>query len=176
VFVELWLRFEPQIRSTRFAMNFLFIIATNERKFCFCVKLFDHFLTEYSSVYAKICRASSQNLLGFFHKISTRNSFGNFLETSYTLRRSSFQIYQIFPYFQQFYYEFILCWKVLKTLTQVLSYVICIHSRRHVQKENTKKYIRKKSLDVLFLEKQVFQFWFPSVRDLLRLIWYDPDP
>jgi len=53
-----------------------FIQHCNEsKKFCFCVKLFDHFLTEYSSFLAEICRALSQNKLGFFHKISTRNSF-----------------------------------------------------------------------------------------------------
>jgi len=50
VCIDLWPRFEPQIHSTRFAMNFLFINATIERKVCFCVKLFYHFLTEYSSV------------------------------------------------------------------------------------------------------------------------------
>ena len=46
VCIELWLRFEPQIRSTRFAIIFLFIIATTERKVRFCVKLVDHFLTK----------------------------------------------------------------------------------------------------------------------------------
>ena len=75
VCIELWLRFQPQIRSTKFAMNFLFIIVTNERKFRFCVKLFDHFLTGYSFFWAEICRASSQILLVFFHKISSRNYF-----------------------------------------------------------------------------------------------------
>jgi len=52
VCIEMWLRFEPQIRSTKFAMNFLFIIATTERKVCFYVKPFDHFLTEYLFVLA----------------------------------------------------------------------------------------------------------------------------
>jgi len=46
-----------------------------ERNFLFHLKLFDHFLTEYSSVWAEICRISSHILLGFFHKISTRNYF-----------------------------------------------------------------------------------------------------
>jgi len=46
VCIEMWLIFESQIRSTRFAMNFLFIIATTEMKVRFCEKLFDHFLTE----------------------------------------------------------------------------------------------------------------------------------
>jgi len=39
--IEFWLRFEPQIRPTRFSMNFLFITARVERKVCLCVKLFD---------------------------------------------------------------------------------------------------------------------------------------
>jgi len=56
-------------------MNFLFIIVTIERKVRFCVKLFDHFLTEYSSILAQICRILFQILWGFFHKISTINCF-----------------------------------------------------------------------------------------------------
>jgi len=71
----LWLRFEPQMRSTRIAINFLFIFATNERKVLFHVKLFDHFLIEYLPVWAEIYRIFSQVLLASFHKISTRNSF-----------------------------------------------------------------------------------------------------
>jgi len=56
-------------------MNFLFNISPTERKVRFCVKLFGHFLTESSSVWVELCLFSSQILLGFFHKISTRNSF-----------------------------------------------------------------------------------------------------
>ena len=102
VCIELWLRFEPQIRSTIFAMNFLFIIATTYRKVRFCVKLFDHFLTEYSSVLAEIFRVSFQILLGFFHKISTRNSFWKMFQ------------------------------KILALQGAPLSYVVCIQLRRHV--------------------------------------------
>jgi len=50
--------------------------------------------------------------------------------------------------------------KFSKTLTQVLSYVVCFHSRRHVQKENTEKDIRKKSKDVLCLRKTSFPVLF----------------
>ena len=41
--IEFWLRFEPQTRPTRFAINFLFITARAERKVRPCVKLFDFF-------------------------------------------------------------------------------------------------------------------------------------
>ncbi len=40
---EFWLRFKPQIPPTRFAINFLFIIAKAERKVRLCVKLFEFF-------------------------------------------------------------------------------------------------------------------------------------
>ena len=70
--------FLAQICSTRFAMNFLFIIATTERKVRFCVKLFDHFLTDYSSFWAEITLVSSQIHLGLFHKISARKYFWKF--------------------------------------------------------------------------------------------------
>jgi len=43
VSTEFWLRFEPQIRPTRLAINFLFITAWAERKVRLCVKLFDFF-------------------------------------------------------------------------------------------------------------------------------------
>jgi len=43
VSIEFWLRLEPQIRSTRFALNFLFITATAEKKICLCMKLLDFF-------------------------------------------------------------------------------------------------------------------------------------
>jgi len=45
VCTELWLKFEPQVLSTRFAINFLFIDVRTERKVRFYVKLFDSFLT-----------------------------------------------------------------------------------------------------------------------------------
>ena len=43
VCTEFWLRFEPQILPTRFAINILFISATAGRKLRLCVKLFDFF-------------------------------------------------------------------------------------------------------------------------------------
>jgi len=41
VSVEFWLRFEPQIRPTRFAINFLFVTGRDERNVHLCAKLFD---------------------------------------------------------------------------------------------------------------------------------------
>ena len=43
VSTEFWLRFEPQIRLTGLAINFLFVTARAERKVRLCVKLFDFF-------------------------------------------------------------------------------------------------------------------------------------
>ena len=43
VSIEFWLRFEPQIRPTRFAINFLFITARAERQVHMYVKLIDFF-------------------------------------------------------------------------------------------------------------------------------------
>ena len=41
--IEFWQIFDPQIRPTRYSINFLFITARVERKFCLCVKLIDFF-------------------------------------------------------------------------------------------------------------------------------------
>ena len=43
VCIEFWLRFEPQIRHTRFSINFWFITERIETKVRLCVKLFDLF-------------------------------------------------------------------------------------------------------------------------------------
>jgi len=43
VSIELWLRFEPHIRYTELAINFLFVTARVEKKVRLCVKLFDFF-------------------------------------------------------------------------------------------------------------------------------------
>jgi len=51
VSIEFWMRFESHIRSTRFTINFLFITARAERKVRLCVKLFDFFIGEHSSVW-----------------------------------------------------------------------------------------------------------------------------
>jgi len=43
VFIEFWMRFEPHIRPTRLAINFLFITVRAKSKVLLCVKLFDFF-------------------------------------------------------------------------------------------------------------------------------------
>ena len=43
VSIEFWLSFEPQIRPTGLAINFLFVTGRAERKVRLCVKLFDFF-------------------------------------------------------------------------------------------------------------------------------------
>ena len=43
VCINFWMRFESQIRPTRFSIYFLFIAARVERTVCLCVKLFDYF-------------------------------------------------------------------------------------------------------------------------------------
>ena len=104
-------RFEPQIRSTRFVMNFLFIIATTEKKVRFCMKLFDNFLTEYSSIWAETCRVSSQIMLWFFHKISIGNSFWKMFQKLLALQGAPlFRCAKFFPNFC----NFILSWYYTK--------------------------------------------------------------
>ena len=96
VCIELWLTFKLEMPSTIFAMIFLFIIATTERKVCFCVKLFYHFLTEYSSDWTETCRVSFQILLGVFHKISTRISFWKMFLKLLSLQGSSLSRFTTF--------------------------------------------------------------------------------
>ena len=76
VSIEFWLRFEVQIRPTRLAIHFLLITASAERKVRLCVKLFDFFVAEYSSVWPEICRVLSQIQWRFLRGISGKNYFG----------------------------------------------------------------------------------------------------
>jgi len=78
--------------------------------------------------------------------ISTRNYLGKMFQKLLALQGASLSILAKFFYS---YYNFITSsyytGKFSKTLTKVLSYVVCIQSRRHVEKENTAKDISKKS-------------------------------
>jgi len=76
VSVVFWLRIEPQIRSTRLTINFLFITARAERKVRLCAILFDFFVGEYSSVWREICRFLSQIQWRFLRGFSGKNYFG----------------------------------------------------------------------------------------------------
>jgi len=76
VSIEFWLRFEAQIRPTRWATKFLLITARAERKVRLCAKLFDFFVGEYSSVWPEISRVFSRIQWRFLRGISGKNYFG----------------------------------------------------------------------------------------------------
>ena len=104
VCVEFWLRFEPQFRPTRLAINFLFITFGAERKVRFCAKLFDFF-------HGWILIRLTWNLLRFFpnsvdiltwnfRKKLFREDFSEILCKP---RLSPTKTCEILPYCQQFY-------------------------------------------------------------------------
>jgi len=85
VCIEFWLRFEPQIRPSRFSVNFLFITPWVERKDRLCVKLFDFFfLGEYSSISREIftfCpKWRGDSDVGFLQKNYFGRNFHKFCE------------------------------------------------------------------------------------------------
>jgi len=69
---EFWLRFEPQIRPTKLAINFLFITAMYGRFVCVWNCLI-FFVGEYSFVWPEICRVLSQIQWRFLRGISWKN-------------------------------------------------------------------------------------------------------
>jgi len=167
----MWLIFEPQICSTRFAMNFLFIIFTTEMKVPFCVKLFNHLLTKYSSVWVETCRVSSKILLGFFHKISTRNSFWKMFQKLLTLQGAPLSRFpKFFLRFSNFIMSSYYAKKFWKHLQKYLHMSFVSSQAAKSKKKNTKKDIRKKSQDVLFLVKTSFPILFSLYLRLIRLI------
>ena len=76
VSIKFLMRFEPQISPTRLAINILFITAEPQMKLRLCVKLFDFFVDEYSSIWPEIFRVLSQIQWRFLPRISGKNYFG----------------------------------------------------------------------------------------------------
>jgi len=74
VSIEFWVRFEPQIGPTRFAVYFLFITARAGRKVRLCVNCLIFFAGEHSSVRPEIGRVLSQILSRFVSGISEKKT------------------------------------------------------------------------------------------------------
>jgi len=137
VSTEFWMRFEPQIRPTTFAINVLFITAGTERKVRFWVKLFDFFprwilicLTwNLSRFVPNLVEILTWNL----RKKLFRENFSEILGKP---RLSSTETCEISPYFLQFYYRSVVRWT---KFTQVLSYVVCTQRRRQVHRKIKKR-------------------------------------
>jgi len=85
VSIECWLRLDPIIRSTRFAINFLFITATAEKKVHLCVKLFDFFptliLIRLTCNLSRFSQILSRFLPGILGKTISGEFFRNFVQT-----------------------------------------------------------------------------------------------
>ena len=112
----------------------------------------------------------------FFHKISTRILFGKFSRNFLHSKAHLFPNLQKFSLVLKFYKELILRWKVKKTLTQVLSYVVCIQSRRHVQKEHKDKDIWKKMQNILFRKTSflvLFALGLGLIKPSSLVFWFD---
>jgi len=152
VCVEFRLRFEPQTRSTRFAINFLFITVRAERKVRLCVTLLDFFfLGEYSSVWPNTCHVLSQIQWGFLHVISTKNNFQrNFQKFCANQGYPLPKYLNICPTFCNFILR-----TALKKFTQILRYVVFTHLRRHVHKLITKMRYREEKLGRFLFRKPV---------------------
>jgi len=137
VSTEFLLIFEPEINPTRLAINFLFITARAKMKVCVCVKLFDFFVGEYSSVWPKICRVFSEIQWRFLRGISGKNYFGRIFQKFCPLPRllSTTNLWNFATLSEILFWVCI----ALKIFTQVLSYVVCTQVRRHVYKQITKR-------------------------------------
>jgi len=132
--IDFWLRFQPQIRPTEFAINFLFITASAERKVRLCVKLFDFFprwiLIRLTWNLLRFVPNSVEILTWNFRK----NFFGRIFQQFYWnlgYRNSwNFAPHSAFLFWVRI---------ALKKFAQVLSYVVCTQIRRHVHKHTTKR-------------------------------------
>ena len=161
--IEFWLRFEPQIRPKRLAINFLLIIARAERKVRVYVQLFDFFrgwlLICLTWNLSRFVPNSMEILTWNFRKKLFRENFSEFFVQT---KASSTKTCEISPYFLQFLF----CVRILlKKFTQVLSYVVWTQVWSTFINESQKEDTGKKRQDVLFSENQ---FCSLSVWDLLR--------
>jgi len=100
---EFWLRFRPQIRPTKMAINFLFITARAERKVRLCVKMFDFFrgwiLIRLTWNLSRFVPNSVEILTWNFRKKLFRENFSEILDKP---RLSSTKTREISPYFPKF--------------------------------------------------------------------------
>ena len=121
VSTEFWLRFEPQIRPTRFAINFLFITARTERK-VHCAKLFDFFrgriLIRLTWNLSRFVPTTVEILKWNFRKtLFLGEFFKNFVQTKAILYRNLWN--------SALLSEILFCVRIaLKKFTQVLKYVV----------------------------------------------------
>jgi len=83
VSIEFWLRFESQIRTTRLAINFVFVTARAERRFVCVWNCLIFFVGEYLSVWPEACYVffpNSVEILGWnFRKKLIRENFSEIL-------------------------------------------------------------------------------------------------
>ena len=147
-----WLRFEPHIRPTRLAINFLFITARAERNVRLCAKLFDFFRCEYSSVWPEICCVLSQIHWRFLRGISRKNYFRRIFQKfcanqDYPLRKH--------VKFHPTFCNFILGPYCAEKIHTSISYVVCTQVRRHVHKQITKRRYGEEKPGHLVFEKPV---------------------
>ena len=142
VCIEFWLRFEPQIRSTRLAINFLFITARAKRKVRLCVKSFDFLIGEYSLVWPEICCVLSQIQLIFLRGILVENNFGRiFQKFCEKPRLSSTKTGEISPYFLKFIMRPYCVEKFQKKSHRNFHMFFCTQVSKHVPKKIRKEEI-----------------------------------
>jgi len=112
VSTEFGLRFEPQIRPARLAINFLFITVKAERKVRLCVKLLDFFrgwiLIRLTWNLSHFVPNSVETLTWNFRKKLFQENFSEILGKP---RLSSTKTCEISSYFSKFYSGFVLRWK-----------------------------------------------------------------
>jgi len=170
--IEFLHRFESQIRPTRLAINILLITARAKRNVCLCVKLFDFFrgwiLILLTRNLSRFVPYSMDILTWNFRKKLFRENFSkNFVQT----KTSSTKTCEISPYFLQFLF----CVRiVLKTFTQVLSYVACTQVRRHAHKRITKRRYEEEKITRLVFRKPVLftlGLGFTTPYSLGGLVW-----
>jgi len=150
VCAEFQLGFEPQIRPTRFAINFLFITARVERRVYLCVKLIDFFsrwiLIHFTWNLSHFVPNSVDILTWNFNK---KLYVENFLEILCKPRRPNLWNFALFS-------SILFCVHIMfKKFTQVLSYVVCTQLRKHVHKHILKRRYREEKSGCFVFRKPV---------------------
>jgi len=138
VSIEFWLRFVPQIHSTGFAINVLFITARSERMVPLCVKLFDMFsrwiLIHLTWNLSCFVPNSVEILTWDFKKKIFWKKFSEILFKTKVI--SPTESCEISPYFLQFYSKSGLHWKKLHNYFHMF---VSTQVRRYVHKQITKR-------------------------------------
>jgi len=164
VSIEFWLRFEPQIRATRLAINFFSSLPKLKGRFVCVWNRLIFFVGEYSSVLRQICPILSQIQWRFLGGISGKNHSGTIFQKF--CKNQGYPLPKLVKFRPNFCNFILGLYCAEKNLHKHFRMLFAPRQGGTSINESQKEYKGKKNQDVLFSENR---FSSISIWDLQRL-------